>query len=132
MDSFNSLFDEVFGPTRLLDSVPRVHHSRCTCLSCHFAQVLAPPTSDFLLTLEMPGTKKQDVSVTLKGDLVRIEYTTRYGESKAHTTSIGSKYFDVSKLDCKYEDGLLTIKAPLKKIKPETPPEPPETKIEIK
>ena len=138
MDTFDSLMNNVFSSLdddfRLLRQgyIGGTHPYSCYCLSCTFTKVLAPPDKDFFLTVEMAGTKKKDVKVTLKGDLLHIQYTTRLGELKSHSVTVGSKYYDLDKLESSYEDGLLTIRAPLKKAKPELPPEPPEKQIEIK
>lgn len=134
--SFNEIFDSVFGTAdddfkALRRGYGGAHPFSCQCLSCTFVKLTAAPTTDFLLTQEMPGVKKENVSVTLKANLLNIKWTSRLGESKNFSTTI-SKHFDLDKLDCSYDNGLLTIKVPLKKQLPQEPPEIPETKIEIK
>jgi len=113
-----------------------IHPIGCQCSGCKvdWMEVLkfTGPTTDFITWLEMPGTKKKDLSIKLKGSILTVKYTTRLGEAKTYTCTISEKFYEVDKLSCSYEDGLLTIKAPLKKEKPPEPPQEPEIEIEIK
>lgn len=137
MDSFNSLFDSIFGTSQddfrlLKQSYGGTHPYSCNCLACYYNKVFTAFDKDFRLTMEMAGTKKSDIAVTLKGEVLNVKHTTRLGELKEYSVTVPRKYYDLDKLECAYEDGLLTVTVPLKKIKPEAPPEIPETQIKIK
>lgn len=108
------------------------HPQSCQCLSCFVDRQLAAPKRPFYFTVELAGVKRANIDVTLKGEFLNIKWTTRLGELKNSSTLIGSKYYDLDKISCTYEDGLLKVMVPLKDLEPEIPPNIPEKKIEIK
>lgn len=70
---------------------------------------------DFKVELELAGTKRADISVKLKGDKLYIQYLSARDNQKYEAVySCPERDFDYSKADCRYEDGLLTVKIPLR------------------
>lgn len=115
-----SVFDSLFGPTHdWRDRVSLIDRPHKT------------PTRPWESSLELAGIKKANIAVSVKGDFVKIKWTTRLGEVKDIQTFIGGKYYDMDELECKFEDGLLTVIVPLKQAPPEPLAEP-EKQIEIK
>lgn len=120
---------------------PGGHGDNCLCFICNkgartFTRDIfgpyVPPQYDFFFQLDMAGTKRTDISVKLQGSQLKIVYTTRLGEQKVSSHIIGDKYYEQDKITCTYENGLLTIKVPVKKVKIEELPLEPEIEIEIK
>ncbi len=94
---------------------------------------LDTPKVDFRHEIEMAGTKKSSISLKFKSGQFTVTWTTRLGQLRYFTYSLGEKYYETDKLSATYEDGLLTIHCPLKQvIPPPTPPPEPEIDIEIK
>lgn len=127
MSFFSSDFDLI--PSRVIGGT---HSYSCHCRSCSRLKELVLPSKQFKISLEMAGTKRDEIKVTLKGETLDVKYSTRLGETKYYSAQVSSKFFDLDKIECKYEDGLLTVTAPLKDQEPEKLPDPPEIKIEIK
>jgi HSP20 family molecular chaperone IbpA len=113
------------------------HPYACTCYLCrgstwHPLQEYKGPQHDFWFDIEMPGTKKESISVKQKGGIINIAWDSRLGERKTQSLPIGTKYYDMEKLSVTYRDGLLKIHCPLKAEFPPEPPQEPEIDIEIK
>ena len=77
---------------------------------------------DFVLVAELPGVKKEDLKVEVKGDTIRLagEQTVDYGkDSSPHRIERGCSKFDrtlklpvkveADKVKAEYKDGLLVI-----------------------
>lgn len=92
---------------------------------------LVAPTSDWRIDLEMPGVKKSSISVKVKGPFVLVTWTDRLGAMQHRSLHVGTKYYDLTKINVVYENGLLDIHVP-RIPPPPPPPEDPEIEIEIK
>lgn len=90
------------------------------------------PKHDFHYDIEMPGVKRENISVKAKGGNVTVVWTSHLGETKTQMLPIGTKYYEMEKLSVTYADGLLKIHCPLKPEFPPDPPQEPEIDIEIK
>jgi HSP20 family protein len=81
------------------------------------------------VSAEMPGVKKEDIKVSVEGNLVRISAETKKesGEKKGDQVLRSERYYgrleraftldtdvDDSKVDAKYADGVLKLKLPKK------------------
>lgn len=108
-NTFNSLFDEFRIPGGL-----------------KINQDIAP-TSDFKATYEIAGVKKNEIDVSYANNQLLIKINSKYKGNRSVCQSLRADYYDVDKIDVKYEDGLLEIKVPLKRTK-----ESDVKKIEIK
>jgi HSP20 family protein len=82
---------------------------------------------DFVLVTELPGVKKEDLSIEVKGDTIRIQgkKTIDYGPeagSSVHRRERAAGQFDrtltlpaqidASKVTAEYRDGVLAVKLP--------------------
>lgn len=114
-----------------------MHPYGCSCWTCRntsFTDLLkeVKPVADFRSELEMAGVKKEKIFVKRQGGTIKVNWTTRYGESNYIPFPISEKYYDLEKLSVKYEDGMLQFHCPLKPEPPPAPPPEPEIDIEIK
>lgn len=122
------------------------HSSTCNCSTCQSFTSLSrlvvgewpplwagysAPTVSFSYDIEMPGTKRESIVAKLKGETLKLSWSTRLGEGKTQSIPF-DKTYDLNKLSCSYQDGLLKIYVPLKETQPPVPAEEPEIDIEIK
>lgn len=72
------------------------------------------PTKDLRLEYSFPGVKKNEISVTYENDTLIIAVDSKRMKRKIEQR-IPSKYYNIDKIDVKYEDGLMEITVPLLK-----------------
>lgn len=75
---------------------------------------------DFTVEIPMAGTKRKDISVKIKDDYLFIEYKQRRLYAEDTVTEVKSYYvprdrYDHEMIECKYRDGLLTVRVPARK-----------------
>lgn len=100
-----------------------------TCPFCEDKVEAKRPTSDFKLEVETPGVKREAIVAKFKGNLLEITYKDRFGRNMSFTRPCSDKYYDRSRVDCQYENGILRVNVPV--IKPDIT-ENQEIPIEIK
>ena len=80
-------------------------------------EYLEKSEKDFVRTFDLPGIKKSDVEMKTTSNVVSFKAqnknTQRY---YSYSFYVPQKYFDISKIKAKLEDGVLTIYAPRKNI----------------
>jgi HSP20 family molecular chaperone IbpA len=73
------------------------------------------PTEDLRLETELPGIKRDQVSVKFNGAYLVVEYTDRKKQKNSLRRYVPGTHFEQDATTCKLEDGLLSITVPLKK-----------------
>ena len=76
-----------------------------------------PVIHEGYLEFETPGVPRDQISVKLEGSNLFVSWTDRTGAKHTHSYSAPSQFYDHSKVDCRYLDGLLTVKIPVLKPK---------------
>lgn len=66
------------------------------------------------LELELAGVKKEEIKVEVKDSYLSIVVDSQ--RRKGHRGISLSRYHDLEKASVKYEDGLLTVDIPIKKV----------------
>ena len=66
----------------------------------------------FKLRLEMPGTKRENISVKFAGDVLQIDYVDYSARKKHCQYYLDHREYDHAKITCKYEDGILSVDVP--------------------
>ena len=129
---FNSIFDRAFGGAAHTARIAHIRYPKSD---------MYETTDNVVISVEMPGIKKEDVNLEIANNVVSISYEQKQdNEKKEKNYSINERsyssfkrlfslprYADGSKAAAEYKDGLLTISVPKleeAKVKPK--------KIEIK
>jgi len=73
--------------------------------------------------ITMPGVKKEDLNITVEGDVLKVIGVRKlFGKDEKLTQQIRtSKDFDVTKVEAKLEDGILTLSIPQEEEQEEKP-----------
>lgn len=132
-----SMLDVLRDPTitdTLIGPRSRVHSMSCACFECQIVKQMFKnaPRSDFFLELEMAGTKRENIKVKIRGQRLEVVWENRHGAKDSVGYPLSEKMYDHSTVECKYQDGLLTVKVKALQPKNETPPPEKETSIDIK
>ncbi len=115
-NDWNRFFDE-FLPVNTESDTPTTWTPRVD---------LSETESDFVIALDLPGLKKEDVTINFESDMLTIS-----GERREESTREDVNYYrterfygrfsrsftfpksvDIDKIDAGFEDGVLTIKVP--------------------
>ena len=77
---------------------------------------------DYVLSFDLPGVKKQDLTAEIENGVLRVNAERKSGKTTTSKFSqrflIDEKVFDPDKLDAKLEDGVLTITVGKRETKP--------------
>lgn len=132
-DTLSSFFDEGFGRFKWLSFMPK-DFEKILNGKCDFEET----DNEYLIELEVPGVKKEEIEISLKNDVLKIEWN-RKSEKKNQSSKKGyyerregsfSRSFLVEganekEINAELKDGVLKIVVPkLEKVKAK--------KIEIK
>lgn len=107
MNDFTRIFDDLFAdlfmtPAKTTQAPEKIH-----------------------LELELAGVRKEEIKISAEDGYLRIGVDSK--RRKGSRVVSLSKYHDVDKAEVKYEEGLLTVDIPLKKVE-----ERPKKVLEIK
>ncbi|NQS98288.1 MAG: Hsp20/alpha crystallin family protein [candidate division Zixibacteria bacterium] len=112
------LFNQLFSRTHEADEYPEVDWSP--------RLDIAENDSDFTINVELPGIKRDDITITLQDDVLTLKGEKRTGkDSKEHNYHLCERsygkfvrsfrlpnYFDSEKIDASFKDGILILTLP--------------------